>query len=430
MLRWLIVALGALLLGPASAGAAQASMPYSDEFMAIAYGHGHVLVAEPEPFGANAVVIRDLRVSDHSDHVLLEIPYAEAEAPDVELVANGAGYLVALGGERIRVIQGGYDGTQRTLLDCAPARRTRLLMAAGTESFALAGMPCGREGAVTVAADGSLTPAGTEQPADGLAYAEPFLALRSGDATTVRDVTTGTERRVAAGEAASIAVANDGTLLSITTDGLFAWPPGATEPALLSKRASAGDVAVANDRVVFDTLSAPRVVGLEGGTAHTISTPGAGLASLLGFDGASAAFQSFSCEGARQVTVVGLDEPRGDGRVSECPVRIAANGLRFPRSGRATIRVSCPNGCRAGLRLVEQSTERRPCDALDDTGRNICRTIATARLNLPAAPARRRVDFALTRTGRRLRGRTLDVITTTRGNFGLTLHGWISRVVL
>ena len=139
-------------------------------------------------------------------------------------------------------------------------------------------------------------------------------------------------------------------------------------------------------RAVFDTFTAPRMVGLGGGIAHTLGTPGAGLTSLLGFDGTHVAFQSFSCAGARQVTVVDVDAPRPPGEVSGCPVRIAAYGLRLPGSGKATIRVRCPNGCRARLRLIEQSTERRPCDALDDTGRNRCRTIATARLDLPAAP--------------------------------------------
>ena len=166
-------------------------------------------------------------------------------------------------------------------------------MAAGTASFALAGLPCGPAGPVTVTADGTLTPAGSEPAADALAYAEPFLALRSGDTTTVRDLTTGAERRVASGDAESIAVTTDGTLLKPTTDGLFAWPPGATEPSLLFKR-PAGGVAVVAGRAVFDTFTAPRIVGLGGGTAHTLSTPGAGLTSLLGFDGTHAAFQSFS----------------------------------------------------------------------------------------------------------------------------------------
>jgi len=424
----LLAAVLTLVLAP-SAGAEPVSMPYSENFLAVAYGLGHVLVAEPGPGAAKSVAIRDLRLADRSDRVLLEIPYSEAEAPDVELVANASGYVAALGGAHIRVIEGDYDSAQRTLLDCAPTRRSQLAMAAGTASFALAGLPCGPAGPVTVTADGTLTPAGSEPAADALAYAEPFLALRSGDTTTVRDLTTGAERRVASGDAESIAVTTDGTLLKPTTDGLFAWPPGATEPSLLFKR-PAGGVAVVAGRAVFDTFTAPRIVGLGGGTAHTLSTPGAGLTSLLGFDGTHAAFQSFSCAGARQVTVVDVDAPRAPGEVSGCPVRIAAYGLRFPKSGKATIRVSCPNGCRARLRLVEQSTERRPCDALDDTGRNQCRTIATARLDLPAAQGRRPVHFTLTRTGRRLRGRTLDVITSSRGNSGLTFHGEIRRAVL
>jgi hypothetical protein len=109
-------------------------------------------------------------------------------------------------------------------------------------------------------------------------------------------------------------------------------------------------------------------------------------------------------------------------------------GVRFDRGGRAHTRVRCANGCRARVSLVEQSTQQRPCDALDATGTRRCRTIARASLDLPAAAHARTVTFALTATGRRLRrnARThaLAVRTAFGGNFGLTRHGEIREVTL
>jgi hypothetical protein len=418
----------ALALTP-TAQAQPVSMRMSEDALALAAGGGHAVVAELEPFGAKVVVIRDLRLADRSDHVLLEIPY-EGRHPGVTLAANGTGYVVAVEGAKLRVVQGGYDGSQRTLLECDPTRFSTLQLAAGVQGFAFANAPCGPAGPVVVGAGGSL--AETGGPADGerLAYAEPFIARRTGELTRVRDLDTGQEWTVHTGLEADIAVAADGSVLASTIDGLFGSPRGELEQTLISDRASFDDVAVAGGRAIFDTLSVPRVVGLGGGTAHAISTPGAGLASVLGFDGTIAAFQSFSCRGARQVTFVAVDEPRAAGTVGGCPVRIAAFGLRFPPSGTATVRVRCPNGCRAGLRLVEQSTQERPCDALDKTGRNTCRVIATASLDLPPSQARRPVAFHLTAAGRRLRGRRLDVRISTRGGIGLTFYGEISRAVL
>ncbi|WP_028065798.1 hypothetical protein [Solirubrobacter soli] len=395
-MRLLLAAALALALTPA-AQAKPVSLPYSEDFLAIAYGSGHALVAEPEPYGAHAIVIRDLAFAQRTDHVLLEVPYAGKE-PDVALAANAGGYLVASDGH---VVLGGYDGSQKPVLDCAGLPR----LAAGGAGFAVAGQACGT---VIVGADGTVTPVDGVTP-DDLAYAEPFLARRFDAETVVRNLATGVERRVATPETDSIALASDGALLAVTSDGLFA------EGALLSNRA-AGDVAAAGGRVLFDTLATPRVVPLGGGTAHALSLPGAGLASVLGFDGVHAAFQSFSCQGARQVTEVAVDEPREAGQIGACPVRIAADRLRFSHDGRATARVTCPNGCRATLELVEQSTESR--------------TIATARLDLPAAKDRHAVAFHLTRAGRALRGRRVEVRISTRGGLGLTFEGEISRAVL
>ena len=101
MRRLALVIGAALALLPAPAAQARTvSLPYSEDFLAIAYGAGHALVAEPEPFGAKAIVIRDLHFAERSDHVLLEIPYSQAEAPEVGLAANASGYLVTVGRAR------------------------------------------------------------------------------------------------------------------------------------------------------------------------------------------------------------------------------------------------------------------------------------------------------------------------------------------
>ena len=121
-------------------------MPYSEDFLAVAYGLGHVLVAEPGPGAAKSVAIRDLGLADRSDRVLLEIPYSEAEAPDVELVANATGYVVAVGGAHIRssraatTARSGRCWTARRPAAASSRRRP------GPASFALAGLPAGRPG--------------------------------------------------------------------------------------------------------------------------------------------------------------------------------------------------------------------------------------------------------------------------------------------
>ncbi|HEY6891702.1 MAG TPA: hypothetical protein VI300_28125, partial [Solirubrobacter sp.] len=114
-----LTALAVALISAATAAAKPRSVSYDRSYLAIAYTTGRVLVAERDPFGAPAVVVREKRVADASDRVLLEVPYPTG-VPDVSLAANATGFVIALRDDaRDRVILGDYDGRQRSLVDCA-----------------------------------------------------------------------------------------------------------------------------------------------------------------------------------------------------------------------------------------------------------------------------------------------------------------------
>jgi hypothetical protein len=443
----LAAALSAGLWASSAAAAQPVAVRYGEDFLALAYAPGRVLVAEAEPFGARAIVVRELRLSDGDERVVLAIPYAEDDPPDLSLAANATGYLIALRGDsgREHIVLGGYDGSQRTVVDCAPpslegvapGAPVRLNVVAGTTGFAFAGATCGPAAMAAVGADGTLTPVGGDGPTDynaSLAYTEPHFAVALRDTVRIVDVTTGAERRLPPGNgggAAPIAVLADGTLVVDgpgPTKGLYAWPQGAAMPRFLSDRGSFSVVRAASDRVVFQTLSGPRVVSSAGGFSRRVIAPGAGLPTLLGLDGTRVALQSFSCAGERQVAVIDLDEPRPAGQVTGCPVRLSGGGaVRFGPSGRAHIRVRCANGCRTRMDLFESSTSRDPCDALDERR---CRIYATARLNLSPSRRSHRVTLRLTRSGRARRHRTVDVRTSLGGNFALSLSREIREATL
>jgi hypothetical protein len=127
------------------AGATPVSVAYTDDYLELAYAPGRMVVAEREPSGAKAIVVRELRLSDRSQRVLTEIAF-EGGPPDVTLAANGAGYVIGVRGRSDQVILGGYDGSRRTVVDCvSPGTEDlpRLLVAAGSTGYAFAGAACG-----------------------------------------------------------------------------------------------------------------------------------------------------------------------------------------------------------------------------------------------------------------------------------------------
>jgi len=203
MVRWLIFVLGALLLVPTGASAKPISMPYDEFALAVASAPGRVLVAEPDPFGVKAIVVRELRVSSRADRVVVEIPYEGDERPDVMLSANASGYLIAFAGVRERLILGGYDGSLRPLADCPPAPDAApLRLAAGTTGFAVAEGRCGLPQIATVAPDGTV-------------YTGSFATGAIWGISPSGGVTEVPGTRDAIGAVMGLAVASDGSLLVV-----------------------------------------------------------------------------------------------------------------------------------------------------------------------------------------------------------------------
>jgi hypothetical protein len=164
ILAALASALTPAVAATSTAAAKPVSVSLSDDVQALAYAPGRVLVAEPEPFGAKAIVVREARLSDRAQRVLLAIPYANDE-PDVSLAANATGFLIALRDDRSdRVILGGDNGVQHAVVDCVSPPVSSdapfLTVTAGTSGFAFAGTRCGPADIAVVGADGSLTPVG------------------------------------------------------------------------------------------------------------------------------------------------------------------------------------------------------------------------------------------------------------------------------
>ena len=253
---------------------------------------------------------------------------------------------------------------------------------AGTSGFAFAGTRCD-PGVGVVGADGSLTPLPDIRSnfGHGLAYAEPYLAVSDLETVNLIDLSTGARRaldHIAFGTGIGLAVQPDGTVYSgngVFGDGVYVWPPGAAQPHRLFREKGVFGVIAAGGRVFVERKTS---LGLAaGGRVVDIRAPGAGDARKpLAFDGRHAAFHSFSCSDAQQVTVVDVDAPPTG--VDGCPVRVAQRTLRFGRRWRTTIGVVCVNGCRGDLHLTR-----------DDE------YIASGKLRLRPSPSVQRVRMRL-----------------------------------
>ena len=59
-------------------------LPIDQDAWAVAYAPGRALVAEPDPFVHNLLVVRELRFADRSNRVVAEIPLSDDTITRVE----------------------------------------------------------------------------------------------------------------------------------------------------------------------------------------------------------------------------------------------------------------------------------------------------------------------------------------------------------
>ena len=276
------------------------------------------------------------------------------------------------------------------------------------------------------------------EPAVGLAYTEPYLAVATPGFARVVDLTSGVERRVPQGLVGlelAMTVLPDGTLAFVTEPfsgvrvGLYAWPPGAPAPTFIDAHASRTVVGVAGGGLLYEAGAAARIAS-PGGGSHELRLPRAGFPALVGSDSDQAAFRTFSCTGEQRVTVVDVTAPPEPGSVSGCPVSFVHPAIRFGKSGTARLTVRCSNGCRDGLTIIQRATRRHPCVGKRRQDKGVCPDLATAELDLPPSTHARRVTLHLTDAGRRLRGRTLDAATVFVSNVALTRENDIRKARL
>jgi hypothetical protein len=403
------------LAAPAHAAPITIPLPAAPD--AIAYSSGRVLWAVVPDGGP--IVVEQATATGGAPTVLARIPLPDPkdEAPLVSLVANASGYLVALlEDEDDLVVRGGYDGSLQTLLSCTPAHNQfALTAAAGTSGFAFAAPDCGPATALaTVAADGTVSPIPGVTP-DGaaqLAYTEPYLAVSLADpAGTVRvlNLADGTRRdlpRPFSDSGSSLALGADGTLVvgpgadgdrpETAPPGVYRWPLGASRPALETANAyPLATVLVSGGRILFNPKlpvggqAALALTGLGAGPLTPVGAPGAGQPRFeLAFEGTAVAFRSFGCDGADQVTIVDVTEPRAAGAQDGCPVTLSRTD-----PGPEFIGVKCPNGCRADLRLDRIASGGFRC-------KRVCPTLAQVALRLHPSPDPQWVTLRFTHAGR------------------------------
>ena len=359
-----------------------ASAPIPDRIDAVTYTDGRVVYAA-HAFAGQPLVLRERPLAGGPPRVIATIPRTgdPRESMTVSLAANAGGYLITIRTpDSDRVIHGGYDGSLRTLVECTPesGNSPHLAAVAGTSGFAFAGTRCD-PGVGVVGADGSLTPLPDIRSnfGHGLAYAEPYLAVSDLETVNLIDLSTGARRaldHIAFGTGIGLAVQPDGTVYSgngVFGDGVYVWPPGAAQPHRLFREKGVFGVIAAGGRVFVERKTS---LGLAaGGRVVDIRAPGAGDARKpLAFDGRHAAFHSFSCSDAQQVTVVDVDAPPAG--VDGCPVRVGA--------AHAPLRAPLAHDHR---RRVRQRLPRRPAP---HARRRVHRQREAPAPALPVRPAR------------------------------------------
>jgi hypothetical protein len=412
---------------PASAGASPpVSVPVPSSPDALAYAPSRVLWATHTPHGP--IVVHQAPATGGPESVLATIPRVHPSSREVvvSLAANAGGYAVAVRDARLiatgecgcdypvsqgeLVVRGGYDGSLSTLVRCVPPRdddpQADLQVVAGAGGFAVAGVLCGAAPVDTIDARGTLASLPGVR-AGAISYAEPFLAANGtapgaprGTVVHVFDTAAGTRRDLPDAPEwrdGVYQVLSDGTLvISGVRTGIYVWPPGATTPHLLpGVRGPAYGVAGAG-RMLFSppgAAAALGLIGLDGSGLRAVGAPGAGISRVpLYLDASTAAFSSSSCQGRAQVTTVDLTDTAAPAAPDGCPVRIQGSTVTFDRTGRGTLRVICPNGCRSAMQLYID------LDAKEISTREVNRYVdkvldsrlanATLRLGPSAAPQR------------------------------------------
>ena len=203
----------------------------------------------------------------------------------------------------------------------------------------------------------------------GISYAEPFLAIEgtaagASKATTLHiyDTAGGTRRDLpgaAAWDGGPFQVLPDGTLLlgngyaSNVPKGVYSWPPAALAPQLLPAGGAPALGVAGTGRMLFGRAdSSLGLAALDGSDPRTIGAPGAGITRIPFYlDATTAAFLNRSCTGAAQLTTVDLTDTTTPTAQLGCPVQIQGSTVTFDRTGRGTLQVTCPNGCRSALQL-------------------------------------------------------------------------------
>ena len=436
-MRAIVILLAVAALGAAPAGAAPpVSVPVPAEPDALAYAPGHVLWATHTLHGP--VVVHQAPATGGPESVLATIPrvHPSSEEVLVTLAANAGGYAVAVRDARLidtgecgcdypvsqgeLVVRGGYDGSTSALVHCVPARddqpQSDLGVVAGARGFAVSGLLCGAASVDTIDENGAIAPVGGVT-AGPISYAEPFLASGGtvagaprGTAVHVFDTATGARRDLPDGpdwHDGLSQILPDGTLLiSGVRKGIYVWPPDAAAPHLLPGVQGVTYGLAGAGGMLFRPAglgagrSALSLIGLDGAGLRAVGAPGAGIdRTPLYLDATTAAFTSVSCRGHAQVTTVDLTDATPPAAPNGCPVQIQGSTVKFDRKGRATLRVTCPNGCRSAMQLYidldAKEVSRREVNRYVD--KVLDSRLANAKLRLGPSAAPQRVPVRLVR---------------------------------
>jgi hypothetical protein len=295
------------MLSLALLAATSVAFPVYDLPAAIALSGESVLWVAPTRDGQ--VVVNEAPLAGGRPRVVVRI--RAANPTSMSLAANASGFVVAVRQPGAERIEGRFGGVRRTLVDCAPVEPppedVALTVVAGRSGFAFAGARCGAAPVELIGADGARTPVPDLRvyPNYRLAYNEPFLAVTAGIAPPARyvrvlDLGTGTERSVTPG-GDELALLADGTLVTDTASGIYAWPPGGLPPKRLAR--AEGPFALAESGVVYVSGNRARFAPIDRGPKKRIRASSSGFAPLA-FDGRRAAFLHVTCDNRIRVAVV------------------------------------------------------------------------------------------------------------------------------